>query len=61
MSELSCDTPFIGQIGALDLVRNLILYILLFISSVPPYTLRLNNFRSKRFSRSKLPHKMISL
>ena len=22
MSELSCDTPFIGQIGALDLVRN---------------------------------------
>ena len=23
MSELSCDTPFIGQIGALDLVRNL--------------------------------------
>jgi hypothetical protein len=25
MSELSCDTPFIGQIGALDLVRNLLL------------------------------------
>ena len=22
MSELSCDTPFIGQIGTLDLVRN---------------------------------------